>query len=119
MTATAVEGRACLTCGTFKPWTDFPLGKGANGRRGHCKPCHCAANVEYNRRNRGHFERVAAPQRIPMLRTLSPRVPHREGLELPPSLYLSESPPYTRHPRKPIGATGSSSPQQCLVRFSL
>lgn len=51
MTATAVEGRACLTCGTFKPWSDFPLGKGTNGRRGHCKPCHSAANVEYNRRN--------------------------------------------------------------------
>jgi 5-methylcytosine-specific restriction endonuclease McrA len=43
------DGRTCLTCGVFKLWDDFALGKGPNGRRGHCKPCHSAKNAAYNK----------------------------------------------------------------------
>lgn len=59
MTAPTVEGRACLTCGTFKPWTDFPLGKGTNGHRGHCKPCHSRRNASWNKQH-PHVGRAAS-----------------------------------------------------------
>lgn len=33
------EGRACISCHTFKPWSEFHRGTGPNNHSSRCKPC--------------------------------------------------------------------------------